>query len=508
MASNLLDLHQEGSSANAVARPRLKWWSRVFIPALVLLGVGALLVGAAWQHLLPTPVVQVEAAIAKRVGDSHPASMVVQAAGWLEAFPYQHHVTALTNGVAREILVLEGDAVEKGAVVARLDARDAELGVQTAAAELALRQAERDEAAARLAAARQTWDHPVALERQIAMAGASVREATADIAEIQARIAEKTSILDQARKDASRAERLFEAKVLSNRDAEHASTDAEAAQSAFDALERSLTAATERRQRAEADLHAANRELELRIADRRERDEATALLSRSEAAVKLAEVALAKAELRLERMTITASVPGIVVTRHKEPGDKVMLDTDSPRSATIVSLYNPDDLQARVDVPLADAGQITVGQLCEITTDVLPNRTFKGRVTRVLHRADIQKNTLQAKVAIEAPTAELRPEMLCRVRFLARRETPDPDDATVTRIFAPRRAIVDGKLWIVHDSDGTFARVESHAAPAATEMDEWMAVDGLHQGALVVVNPTAELKSGQRVRLATPEVAP
>ena len=116
----------------------------------------------------------------------------------------------------------------------------------------------------------------------------------------------------------------------------------------------------------------------------------------------------------------------------------------------IVHLYQPDKLQVRADVPLASAAMVGVGQRAEIVVDVLPNQIFKGTVTRFVHRADLSKNTIEAKVQIHDPSLLLKPDMLARVRILpalaseteqALRRTP--------RTFAPGEAIIDGKIWII-----------------------------------------------------------
>ena len=124
-------------------------------------------------------------------------------------------------------------------------------------------------------------------------------------------------------------------------------------------------------------------------------------------------------KLRLERMVIRAPITGLVQRRLKVPGDKIMLGMDDPLSAHLLHLYDPERLQVRVDVPLADAAGVFVGQRCEIVVDILPDVVFVGDVTRITHEADLQKNTLQVKVRVIDPDPVLKPEMLTRVRFLA-----------------------------------------------------------------------------------------
>lgn len=509
MSSSLLNLQEQSSSdkpptsasGQPVPRPGIRWWSRVIIPALIICGAALLLLGAAWQQLVPALPVTVEPAVAKTVTDRRPGQALVQAAGWLEAYPYLTHVGALTSGVATEILVLEGDRVEAGQVVARLDDAEAELALQRVQAECQVLEAELARSQARLDAAQRAWDHPVELDRRVAVARADVARQQAELAEAGARIAERQAHLAQARRDAARATRLAEQAAGSEQAAEQAAALVAAHEAALQASERAAAAAEQRLQRARSDLQAAERNQTLRLVDRAELEAATTAHQQARAALKLADAKRAEAELRHQRMEIIAPIDGIVVRRYKSPGDKVMLQGDEAHSASIISLYDPAQLQARVDIPLADAGQISVGQPCEITTDVLPNRTFRGRVLRVLHQADIQKNTLQAKVAIADPDAALRPEMLCRVRFLP--QTQENEDApAVSHVFVPGDAVVNNRVWLArHDADGSNIRAESLPVENPLERDGWLSVDGLHPGALVIVDPPRDLEVGQRLKL-------
>ena len=112
-----------------------------------------------------------------------------------------------------------------------------------------------------------------------------------------------------------------------------------------------------------------------------------------------------------------------------------------PSEGTLLSLYDPASLQARIDVPVGSVGGIGAGRRVELTAEALPGRTFHGSVTRVLSQADPLKNTLQVKVRIEDPDPLLKPEMLARARFLAVDAAPGTASGAV-RILVPdaRRA--------------------------------------------------------------------
>ena len=99
-------------------------------------------------------------------------------------------------------------------------------------------------------------------------------------------------------------------------------------------------------------------------------------------------------------------------------------------------------LQVRVDVRLEDVPQVQAGQKATIETASLPE-PITGTVLSVTTRADIQKNTLQVKVAIDTPPEVIKPEMLAKVTFLAP-ESPVSElveGQQPLRVFAPQSLV-------------------------------------------------------------------
>lgn len=189
------------------------------------------------------------------------------------------------------------------------------------------------------------------------------------------------------------------------------------------------------------------------------------------------------------------------------PGSKVVVLSDNAGSARVLSLYDPARLQVRVDVPLADAAKVSAGQQAEIVVEVLPERRFSGTVSRVLHEANVQKNTLEVKVEVADPDPKLRPEMLARVKFLAK---PSPgSDKESHRVFAPERAIqgsgANATAWIVRIAGADRGTVYSvPVKPGAVKIEGWVDVlDGLQSGDLVITSSAEDLRNGKKVNVAT-----
>ena len=149
-------------------------------------------------------------------------------------------------------------------------------------------------------------------------------------------------------------------------------------------------------------------------------------------------------------MTVRAPQDGIVLERLAVAGDELKA------GAPVCSLYDPERLRVRVDVPQSDVEALAVGQEAEVLSDSRPGRPYAGEVLRIVQLADIQKVTLEAQVRIQDADALLRPDMLAQVRFYSRADATAAADAggDGRRRLAVRRDLVtEGSVW-VHDPAG------------------------------------------------------
>lgn len=259
----------------------------------------------------------------------------------------------------------------------------------------------------------------------------------------------------------------------------------------------------------------------------------------SEAGVKSARALLASrqvecdaAALALERTRIVSPSDGVVLSRLVEPGQRLSMGSGSgpmgSREAGVLRLYDPARLQVRVDVPMAEAARVAVGDAAEITTEAAPDHTFAGRVARAVHEANIQRNTVQFKVEVDAASLVeggggelLKPEMLCRVRLATRSgrgsvvQTPAGSDVVgdAPTVSVPVSALVDrrdgrARVWVVITDPRGGSRVESRQVRLGEESAEGEIelTEGLRPGDRVIVEPPSGLRdqSPVRVREAQP----
>jgi len=427
-------------------------------------------------------------------------SVTVQAPGWVEPDPFPIYVSGLAAGVIDEVLVLEGQPVKAGDVVVTLIEDDARLALERAQADLQRRRAELPMYEAALVAAQTDWDNPIDRDQAVAVNSAKLLESEAELDRLsseivmhQARLAEFQDNYQRLLALLPNASAELEVKQLQFR--------CEAQKALLESTQKQQQVVEAQIQRCQADLRAAREHRQLRIEELKAIEETKAQVEMAKAQIDLAEVMVAEARLRLERMKIRAQADGVVMTRLAVPGSKVMLDGDMKESAHVVYLYDPQKLQVRADVPLADAAQVGVGQRARIIVDVLPDEEFTGHISRIVHEADIEKNTLQVKVAIDNPSPQLKPEMLARIKFIG--SGPEDANSTSLRIFVPERLCRDrsgdkAKVWVL--TAKSTAKLQEITL-GGNRQDGWVdVVSGLNLGDTVIAEPIDELEDGLKVR--------
>jgi RND family efflux transporter MFP subunit len=493
----------DGASSPAVPAPKRRWMTRIALPVAIMLATLALILYAARDVIQPATQVRTTRAVAVVIANndspttrpvaSRASTVVAQAPGWVEPDPYPVYATGLANGIVESVHVLEGDTVRAGQLLVHLVADDAELSLETAKAELA-----RAEAA--MTAAQIDHDEPIALQRGEAVTKAQVDARQAALTRLDAEVASEQARLDELTAAYDRLAKL-DGQSVSDLQVEEAKYRALSQRAVLEAMRQRRPELQAQLETAKAEYTAAKRELELKTQLKRARDEALADRDAAQAKVK-------EAELRLKRMTINSPIDGVVMARLVGPGSKVMLDMDSPHSAHTIHLYDPERLQVRVDVPLADAAKVGLGQRAEIIVDVLPDVVFKGEVTRLVHQADIAKNTVQFKVAVKDPSPLLKPDMLARVKFYSGEGGPSinrssSDSASGSPVAIRKTAVVDqGEQQFVWWVSPLNQRIEKRTVALGQPRgdDSVTITSGLNPGDLVVDEPDPDLQDNQRVR--------
>jgi HlyD family secretion protein len=297
----------------------------------------------------------------------------VRASGTLEAT--EADLGFAVPGRIAWIAVREGEHVDAGQELARLDV-----------AEL---QARRSAAAAQAEAAR-------ALLAESRAGGRA--EELAQAGSIEAAAARR---LEEARRTMERSRRLAAEGAISAEALDHAETAYEAARAQWE--------------------QAREQQRIVRTGARPER------IAVHEAQVRQAEAALEQADAQLENAAIRAPFAGVVAVRHRQPGETV--GAGSP----VLTVRDPEDRWVRIYIREDRLAQLTLGQSAEVRSDGLRGRSFEGRVSFISGQAEFTPRNVQTaedrvrlvymvKVALTGdPEGELKPGLPADVELLPRR---------------------------------------------------------------------------------------
>jgi len=193
-----------------------------------------------------------------------------------------------------------------------------------------------------------------------------------------------------ARRNAERAQQLFDQKLVS--------------QSGLDDAKSALEQAVNRQQAAQGQL----------VISRAKVSEAVANVAQSRAAVENSEEDLANA-------TIKAPIRATVLTRDVEIGSPVSSILNLGANGTLVfTLGDIDRVFVRGKVDEADIGRVRIGQPASITTETFRDRVFQGRVTQISPIGVDKDNvtTFEVKVSIDNPGKELKANMTANAEII------------------------------------------------------------------------------------------
>jgi RND family efflux transporter MFP subunit len=505
--SNGVDLRQLAIDRGDAARPRVctrrHVLTRYVLPGALMLGFLSLVVWASWDLVFPPRRVTVVPVFSTRAEVQRQGTPLFKAAGWIEPRPTPVGVAALAPGVVERLLVVENQQVKAGEPVAELVKDDARLVCDRATADLKLRKAELEEATAARKAAVTRLEQPVHLQ-------AALGEAEASLAKIQTQLKKLPFDVRQAEATRDAAQKQYDGQlaakgVVAGVEIDRARGALESAKALVEglveqreSLEKEQTALIQRRD-------ALGKQLGLLADEIKAKDEAEARIKAAMARVEQAEVALAEAKLRLERMTVRAPIDGRIYDLVGHPGAHVgggEREMHGHDGSTVVTMYCPDRLQVRADVRFEDLPNVTLRQPVRIENPALA-APLTGHVLFVSSEADIQKNTLQVKVAIPSPPPVFKPEMLVDVTFLAP-EQPEraSEPSQELRLYVPQQLIHQGDagpfVWTA-DQSRRVARKTSVETRAVGSNGLVEIAGGLTVSSRIIVGGSDGLEDGARI---------
>ncbi|GAB4323018.1 MAG: efflux RND transporter periplasmic adaptor subunit [Leptolyngbyaceae cyanobacterium] len=323
-----------------------------------------------------------------------------------EVIPVQRlNLNPKTAGRLAELYVEQGDRVQQGQLIARMDNREL--------------QAQRQQALAELSKAESNLSLLKAGSRPEA-----IGQAQAGVNQAQAAIAAAQTRLDLANQRASRNQALAAEGAISR--------------DRLDEVINEQRSAKANLEQAKASYNNAVQQL-----NQQENGPRSQEVAQAAAQVEAARANLKAIDTQIEDTIIRAPFAGIITQKNATPGDFVTPTSfaSSTSSATsIVTLAN--DLEILAKVPEVDIGQIKPGQEVEIRVDAFPNQTFKGIVRLVSPEAKEDPTqrgviTFEVRVRIVSGKDKLRSGMTTDLAFLGKQKN--------NALMVPTVAIVTNK---------------------------------------------------------------
>ncbi len=276
------------------------------------------------------------------------------------------------------------------------------------------------------------------LRPQLAQAEATLEKARAALSQASTQLA-------TARKDFSRYEKLYNEKVISGQQYDHAKGQAEVA----------------------------------------------------EAGERLARKQLAEAAAGLNQLSVLmgyhvlrAPISGVIAARFIDPGD-----TSSAEKAAFL-INRQDFLKVQGAVPEAAFAKLRVGQEGTVNLDALGGKTFRAKVVRLSPAIDPATRTGQAQLLLKSEDG-MKPGMYARVEL----EVGEHQGLSI-----PREAVGTlpgtGEKRVFLERDG---KAETRTIRiGAEEGDRVEVIEGLASGEAVIVTQSARIGEGTAVEVARP----
>lgn len=290
---------------------------------------------------------------------------------------------AMSPARITDILVVEGQRVRHGQLLARLESVQPEADVAAQRASVSSSEAES------------------------AASEASLKAADETLRTVMAALDRAKAELERSKLNLDRAQKLYDEKLIARQEYDQRKSDWEA-------------------------LAAGVREAEARISQfTAQRAQATASLSASQKRVALSQANLRRAADVLQRTQAVSPIAGMVTNLPVRVGETVVPGIQNSPASLIMTIADMSLITAEVKVDETDIVNVKLDQAADITIDAIPNRTFKGKVIEIGNTAILRSTGLAASqsaissqeakdfkvvIALINPPEEIRPGLSCTAK--------------------------------------------------------------------------------------------
>lgn len=160
-----------------------------------------------------------------------------------------------------------------------------------------------------------------------------------------------------------------------------------------------------------------------------------------------AENKLSNTQDSVDDYTITAPISGTVITKNAKVGDKI--SKSSSGTTTMAVIYDLSTMTLEMSVDELDVSSIKVGQSVEITADAVEGETFTGTVTNVSLQSSYSNGVTNYPVTVTLDdTGSLLPGMNVDAKIIL--------DSSENALVIPASALMRGnRVYVKKSSDST-----------------------------------------------------
>ncbi len=331
----------------------------------------------------------------------------------------QTDVAPTVAGKIIEVNFDVGSYVNKGDVLIRLDARDAQIRLEQAQAQVEQQR------------------------KAVQQAEASVEQAIANLRQTQVRLgigdgetfnindfSQVKSIraqLELAEKELTRTTRLLETGDVSRAQYDQRKSQRDALLGQMDEARSNAAVAIKAIDTARAAVNTARTNV-----------------SQARAAVATAETQVDQARKAVSDTAVYAPISGYIAERNSDLGEYISPSVPNSKVATIVRTAV---LRLRIDIPEQSIGKVSIGQGISAQVTAYPDRNFAGTIVRILPSLNTTQRTLTVEAEVENTNGLLKPGQFATVRITQSK----PEPAVMIPTSAVRTEGDINKVFVVKD---------------------------------------------------------
>lgn len=392
-----------------------------------------------------------------------PIPSYIEATGNL-ASDAQTDVAPAVAGKIVEVNFDIGSYVQQGSVLVRLDARDANIRLDQARAQVEQQR------------------------KAVSQAEANVEQAIASLRQTQARLGVKdgetfqikdfsqvksvTAQLELAEKELRRTERLLETGDVSKSLYDQRKSQRDALIGQLDEARSNAAVAIRAINTAQAVV-----------------DVARTNVSSARAAVATAQTQVDQAQKAVSDTVIYAPISGYISERVADVGEYISPSAPNARLATIV---RTSTLRVKIDITEQSIGKVATGQGISLQTSAYPDRNFAGTVVRIAPSLNATARTLSVEAEVQNVDGLLKPGQFATVRITQSK----PEPAVMIPVKAVKTVGDTNSVFVVKDG----AAREQIVQLGLLENDMIQVKNGVVEGDLVATSNLNQLSDGVFVR--------